>query len=343
MKIIDVFCHILPPRYWRTVMEKTGGAGYMLKRMQGLPALYDLDARFRITDPFEGYVQVISLAAPPIEAIAPPSDSPGLARMANEEMAELVERHQDRFVGFVASLPMNNPEKAVEEAEYAIRHLGARGVQIFTNVNGQPLDQEAYLPLFETLARHDLPIWVHPTRKPAVADYQNEKRSKYDIWWALGWPYETSVFMTRVVFWGLFDRFPNIKIITHHMGGLVPYLEGRIGHGLDSLGTRTDEEEDIRARERLQKRPYDYFRMFYADTALFGSVAATECGLAFFGADRVLFATDFPFDPQGGRLFVKETMQVVQYMTCSPEDKQKIFEGNARKILKLEEVRHGTS
>ena len=141
--------------------------------------------------------------------------------------------------------------------------------------------------------------------------------------------------MARMVFWGLFDRFPNIKIITHHMGGMVPYFEGRVGYGLDSLGRRTDEAEDLEARERLQGRPYDYFRRFYADTALFGALPATECGLAFFGTERVLFATDFPFDPQGGALFIGETVRVVENMTASAEDKQAIFEGNARRLLRL--------
>jgi len=278
---------------------------------------------------------VLSLAAPPIEAMAPPEHAPELARIGNEGLAELVERYSDRFVGFIASLPMNNPDAAVREADYAITQLGATGVQIYTNVNGAPLDRPEYEPLFALLAQHDLPIWVHPSREPEVADYQTESRSKYDIWWTFGWPYETSAFMARMVFWGLFDRYPEIKIITHHMGGMVPYFEGRVGWGLDSLGQRSDDPEDREALGRLRRRPYDYFRMFYADTALFGALPATECGLAFFGSERVLFASDFPFDPHGGALFIGETVRVIENMTASLEDKQRIFEGNARRLLRL--------
>lgn len=332
---IDVFCHFFPPRYWQAMLEQAAGSAYMQKRVRGIAALHDLDERFRLMQPHEDYVQVLSLPGPPIEAFSSPDKAPELARIGNEGMAELVDRYPDRLVCFIAGLPMNNPDAAVREAEHAITQLGATGVQIYTNVNGAPLDQDAYLPLFALMAEHDLPIWVHPSREPDVPDYRTEERSKYDIWWAFGWPYETNVFMARMVFWGLFDRFPNIKIITHHMGGMVPYFEGRVGYGLDSLGRRTDEAEDLEARERLQGRPYDYFRRFYADTALFGALPATECGLAFFGTERVLFATDFPFDPQGGALFIGETVRVVENMTASAEDKQAIFEGNARRLLRL--------
>ncbi|MBX6341571.1 MAG: amidohydrolase [Thermomicrobiaceae bacterium] len=332
---IDVFCHFFPERYWQAMVEQSASSAYLQKRVRGIAALHDLEQRLRLMDPHEDYVQVLSLPGPPIEAFAPPESSPELARIANEGLAELVERYPDRFVGFIAGLPMNDPEAAVREAEYAISQLGATGVQIYTNVNGAPLDQEAYLPLFALMHERDLPIWVHPSREPDVADYRTEQRSKYDIWWAFGWPYETSVFMARMVFWGLFNRFPEIKIITHHMGGMVPYFEGRVGFGLDSLGRRTDDQEDRLARERLGHRPYDDFRRFYADTALFGALPATECGLAFFGTGRVLFATDFPFDPQGGALFIGETIRVVDNLTTSLEDRQAIYEGNARRLLRL--------
>lgn len=335
MQRIDVFCHIIPRRFFDYMVAQASHTDYMQKRVRGITALVDLDERFRIMDGYEGYRQVLSLAAPPIEALGPPDRTPEMARVANDGMAELVHRYPDRFVGFVASLPMNHPTAAVEEARRAISELGATGVQIFTNVNGAPVDSPEFVPLFELMASYDLPVWVHPSRPPTFADYVTEERSKYDLWWALGWPYETSVFMARVVFSGLFDRLPNLKIITHHMGGMVPFVEGRLGWGLDQLGTRTHYEADVEAKRRLKRRPYEYFRMFYADTALFGALPATECGLAFFGSERVLFATDFPFDPEGGRLTIGATIRVLEHVTASPEDKERVFEGNARRLLRL--------
>lgn len=332
---IDVFCHIFPEQYYERMVAHAAAGGYMQKRVRGLDTLVNLERRFRLMDQYPGYVQVLSLASPPPEAVAGPQHAAELARVANDGMADLVDRYPDRFPGFVASLPMHEPDAAVQEAERAVGALGATGVQIYTNVNGRPLDDPDYLPLFALMDRHDLPVWVHPARTPEHADYPTETRSKYDLWWALGWPYETSVFMGRMVFAGMFDRFPGLKLITHHMGGIVPYLEGRVGYGLDQLGRRTDDAEDLRARQALRRRPLDYFRMFYADTALFGALPATECGLAFFGADRVLFATDFPFDPEGGALFLPLTIRVIEDITASPDDKEKIFAGNARRLLRL--------
>src|SRR5205814_7249120 len=141
------------------------------------------DLRFRMMDRFGDYAQVFSLAAPPIEALAAPAESPELARLANESMAEIAARHPDRFPGFIASLPMNNPEAAVREIDRAIGDLGARGIQIFTNVSGRPLDDPALSPIFERMAGHDLPILIHPSRPDRFADYPTEDRSKYELWW----------------------------------------------------------------------------------------------------------------------------------------------------------------
>jgi aminocarboxymuconate-semialdehyde decarboxylase len=176
---------------------------------------------------------------------------------------------------------------------------------------------------------------MHPARTADFPDYPGEKRSRYDIWWAFGWPYETAVAMARLLFSGLFDRQPNLKIITHHLGGMVPHFEGRVGGGLDQLGKRTDDPDDAAARGRLRQRPIDYFRMFYGDTALFGPAHAVECGLEFFGAEHVLFGTDMPFDPEGGPGFVRDTIKAVNDIDASETDRQLIYEGNARRMLRL--------
>jgi aminocarboxymuconate-semialdehyde decarboxylase len=332
---IDVFPHILPRRYFDRMMRVAPPGLALQKRMSGIPALVDLDLRLGIMDRYEGYVQVLTLASPPIEVVGGPDVSPDLARLANDEMAEIVARYPDRFPGFVASLPMNNPDATLAEIDRAVDALGATGVQVFTSVNGRPLDRPEYLPLFDRMAERDLPVWMHPARPHTVPDYPGESRSRYDLWWAFGWPYETSVAMGRLVFSGIFDRHPGLKIITHHMGAMIPFCEGRIGGGLDQLGSRTDDPDDAAALRRLRKRPVDYFRMFYADTALFGAWHAMESGLAFFGADHVLFGTDMPFDPERGPGFVRDTIAAMERMRVAPEDRAKIYEGNARRLLRL--------
>jgi uncharacterized protein len=286
-------------------------------------------------DTFDEYQQVFSLPTPPIENLASGAVAQDLARAANDGMAELVSRHPDRFPGFVAAVAYDDPDAAVREAVRAMDDLGARGIQMFTNVHGAPMSDPVYLPIFEALAARDLPIWMHPFRGADFSDYQTEERSQYEIWWTFGWPYETSVAMAHIVFEGLFDRFPDLKIITHHMGGMIPYFEGRVGPGWDQLGKRTSDVDYTKLLRKLKKRPVDYFRMFYADTALFGAWEATKCGLRFFGPQRVLFASDAPFDPEKGSMYTRTTIEIVDRLDLSPEERHAIYEGNARRLLKL--------
>jgi predicted TIM-barrel fold metal-dependent hydrolase len=250
-------------------------------------------------------------------------------------MAELVLRHPDRFPGFIASLPLNDPDAAVQETNRALRDLGARGIQLYSNVRGKPIVAPEFLPLFEAMAGYDLPIWLHPYRGSDFPDYSTENRSMYEIWWTFGWLYETSAAMARIVFDGLFDRFPNLTIITHHMGAMAPYCEGRLGPGWDQLGARTSDEDLSVVLTRLKKRPLDYFRMFYADTALFGAYDATVCGLRFFGPDRVLFASDSPFDPEKGPMYIRETIAIVDRLPVTDAERERIYSGNTLRLLKL--------
>ena len=334
---LDIFNHIAPKGYWDRMLAVVPPAKAvdMHKRVREIPCMIDLDERFRIMDKFGDYAQIICLPNPPIEALGSPAIAVELAKLANDGMAELVQKHPKRFPGFIASLPMNDPEGLLKETTRAINELGAVGVQIFTNVNGRPLTDPATMPLFDLMAKFDLPIWMHPARGADVVDYKGEKKSHYEIWWTFGWPYETSVAMSHIVFAGLFDKHPNLKIITHHLGGMIPYFEGRVGPGWDQLGSRTSDEDYSLLLKKLKKRPLDYFKLFYADTATFGSRAAMLCGLEFFGFDNVLFASDMPFDPEKGSAYIRWTTDILDNLSITPEQRAAIYEGNARKLLKL--------
>jgi predicted TIM-barrel fold metal-dependent hydrolase len=305
-----------------------------IKRWLHIPFLHDLDVRFRTLEEFgDEYRQILSLSAPPIESINPdPRITLDLATLANDSQAGLVRRHP-RFVGFVASLPLNDPDASVRELERAVTQLGALGAQIFTNVNGLPLDDERFFPLFEAADRLRCPILLHPARSAAVPDYPGEPKSKYEIFWTFGWPYETSVAMQRLVFSRLFDRLPGIRIVAHHLGAMIPYFEGRIGYGLDQFGARTADEDYESLRRSMPQRPIEYFRKFWADTAVFGSRPATVCGLSFFGPDRVVFASDAPFDPEGGPLYIRETIKVIDSLDISAAERHKIYQGNAERLF----------
>jgi len=332
---LDIFNHIFPRKFYDRMLAVMPDGRDMNKRVRAIPSIVDLDARFRIMDTFPDYAQVICLPQPPIESLGPQAVSNELARIGNDGMAELVAKYPERFPAFIAALPMNDPDGLLREAERAVRKLGAVGVQVFSNVNGAPLTAPATLPLFDLMAKLDLPIWLHPARGADRPDYTTEKKSHYEIWWTLGWPYETSVAMAHIVFAGLFDKHPDLKIIAHHLGAMIPFFEGRVGPGWDQLGTRTSDEDYFALLKKLKRRPLDYFHLFYADTAVFGSQPATECGLKFFGADRVLFASDAPFDPEKGSAYIRWTIEILDRLDITPAERSAIYEGNARRLLKL--------
>ncbi len=331
---IDLFNHFFPKRFWEEFLKSSYGLKDMGKRVSNIPTIYDLDARFRSMDEFGEYKQLLSLASPPIEVFFGAADAARMARIGNDGQAELVEKYPGRFIGFIASLPMTDPAEAVKEMERSVTQLGAKGIQLYTNVMGKSLDLPEFLPVFAEAARLDIPIWIHPARAANFADYLTEEKSKYEIWWTFGWPYETSAAMARLVFSGMFDRFPDLKIITHHMGGMIPYFEGRVGYGWDKLGSRTTDENYEALLASMKKRPVDYFHLFLADTALFGARSATVCGLDFFGIDNVVFASDTPFEPTPG-LYIRETIKVIESLDLTAAQKDQIYRGNAAKLLKL--------
>ena len=330
--IIDVFNHFMPKAYFaraqRLVPEHPAATAF-----PRLATLWDVDARLRLLDAFGDYAQVLSLANPPIELLAGPDETPELARMANDGLAELTRLHPNRFPAFIAALPMNNIDAALAEIDRAIGELGAKGVQLFTNVAGAPLSAAAFRPIFASLAHHDLPVWVHPMRGPDFPDYVGEQASQDEIWFTFGWPYETTACMTRLIFSGLFDALPNVKIITHHMGGMIPFFAGRIGLGFRQIFFGAPDRNPGAAA--LQHSPSHYYRMLYADTALNGDAAATRCGHAFFGTPHCLFATDAPFDAEQGRGLIAKTIAAIDALEISRQERELIFSGNARDLLKL--------
>src|ERR1051326_2599118 len=331
---IDVFNHIFPKPFFDRLQQVTVNKG-AIKRWLHIPFLHDVDVRFRMLREFgDEYRQILSLSAPPIESVNPDRQvTLDLAALANDSQAELVRKYPERFAGFIASLPLNDPDESVRELERAARDLGAVGVQIFSNVNGLPLDDERFFPLFEASVRLRCPVLLHPARAASFADYPGEAKSKYEIWWTFGWPYETSVAMQRLVFSRLFDRLPDIRILAHHLGAMIPFFEGRVGYGLDQFGARTADEDYEGLRRSLPLRPIDNFRKFWADTAVFGSRPATVCGLSFFGTDRVVFASDAPFDPEGGPMSIRETIKVIDSLDITAAERHAIYQGNAERLF----------
>lgn len=332
--MIDVFNHFMPKTIFDRLSRLVPGHA-ALTAFPELPALSDVDARLRLMDEFDDYRQVLSLANPPIEALGPSNLTPELARIANDGLAELCRRYPERFPGFISSMPMNNVDACLEEIDRTVGAMGARGIQVFSNVLGKPLSGAEFRPIFRKMAERDLPVWIHPIRGPQFADYATEKVSENEIWFTFGWPYETTACVTRLIFSGIYDELPKLKIITHHMGGMVPYYAGKIDLGFSQIFFGSPEQNPVATKAGLKRPLSEYYRMLFADTALNGSVAATRCGHDFFKTAHCVFATDAPFDSEKGCALIRETIKAVNALEISVADKQRIFEGNARALMKL--------
>jgi predicted TIM-barrel fold metal-dependent hydrolase len=223
-------------------------------------------------------------------------------------------------------------DEALKETDRAIKQLGFKGVYIHTPVDEKPLDLPEFMPLYEKMCQYDLPIVIHPMRKMDHPDFLTEKLSKYNMFSLFGWPYDTTSAMARLVFSGVMEKYPTLKIVTHHMGGMVPFYAERIRQFTQLIKMRRPADEN----PYLTKDPIEYFRMFYADTAIYGNPTALICGHTFFGPDRILFGIDFPLgDTEHGDRNYRQTINAIEQMGLSDEDKKKIYEDNARKLMRL--------
>lgn len=293
---IDIFAHILPPKYF-TAFRKKNDKTILEGTEANYPYVVDLDLRLRLMNRYPDVLQVLTVALQNLLETVP-DDDVELSRIANDELAEIIVKYPDKFYAAAACLPPSDIDEALKETDRAITELGLKGVQISSRINGESLDNPKFRPLFEKMAKYDLPIWIHPSMSPGMMDGG-----------VFGLVYETSCAMQCLVSCGIMEEFPNIKVIAHHTGAIVPLLEGRL----------------------LQK---ELFRKFYGDTATYGSTIQIMCGYSFFGADHILFGTDTPLGPKHGCTL--DVIQAVERMPVPEEDKEKIFLHNARNLLGIQ-------
>ncbi len=329
MRKIDAFAHILPRRYLERLerhLERAISSRQLRYYREGVfdfdAALTDLDVRWRRVERLGDYAQVLVLAVPPIEEVGPPAIAAEFARLANDEMAELVQTHPDRFVGFACALPLHDTEASLREVDRAVGDLGALGAQVFTNVEGVPLDHPTFEPIFARLESLDRAIWLHPTRNATWRDYPTETESNYGLWWSIGWPFETAAALSRLVYSGSMERHPDLKLIAHHGAGMIPHFSARLAMG---PGFR-------QVKDSLPRPPLEYFRRFYADTALFGAQHAVRCVLDFFGSDHVLFGTDMPLGPPA---VVEATIADIEGCGLSDVERAAVYGENAATLLAI--------
>lgn len=341
---MDTFCHIYPPQYVDalrshcprldlrydstsntvTIINRDSGGwvGFFVKDSH----FTDWEKRLVHMDRYGIDIQVLTVALPGCEPSAlgaSVEQTVKVARAVNDSISAIVEKGGERFVG-VAEVPVLAGGEAVDELDRAVGELGLRALEIYTHMGGVSPDSSMLHPIYERAIKWDIPILIHPTN-PLVGEYRRYERD-YLLYYLYGWPYETTLAISRMVFSGLIDRFPNLKIISHHLGGMTSFYLGR---------AQLYEQEAVEGETNLRKPVESYYRDIFHDTAVYGHVPALRCGLDVFGAEHVVFATDYPFGPEQGERFIRTTIEAIGTLGLPKEKMERIMGDNARKLFRL--------
>ena len=314
-------------------LEKEDGKPFVLSHMyRAKAALTDPTARLAILDRNEVDVHVL-VPVPWLEAFPRIAHdrtlAPQFARMMNDEIAEVVAKQPKRFKG-VALLATVDTDAMAAELHRAVKDLGFVGGYVAVGPTTKPMDHPDFEALYKACVELDVMLWMHPSRPP-LPDYVGEKASMYQEWQQIGWPHDTTSAMYRIVFSGVFERYPGIRIITHHHGGFLPYYAPRL------TGSWAASEEDGVEVSSKVPRPYiDHFKKFYCDTACNDfAPKVLELALDFFGPERVLFASDTPFGAGDGQSFTSGVLRSIEAMQIAADLRGTILSGNAQRILRI--------
>ncbi|MDZ4346769.1 MAG: amidohydrolase family protein [Candidatus Binatia bacterium] len=335
--IIDFQAHIFPPSYLDE-MKRLDGAVILEEPdpHSGMSYFYDKKLKCRInTATFQGQnierrlehmdrlgvdIHVLTIPAPGADRFEGDA-AIKIAQVANDAIAAIARKHPKRFIGFF-TLPTCNVKASLDELERSVNELGLKGFGCFANLNGQALDREELFPIYERLAKYKLPVYIHPTA-PLAAE-----ATGIDIMPTLifGWAFDSTVAMTRLVYGRVLERFPEIDFVVADVGGVLAFFAQR------AINIYTGRTEEIRHKYGLKENPLDSFRRFYVDTA--DHPASTlRCVKDFFGADRMVLGTNYPYGPEEGCLLVKNSLKAIDGLELSPVEKEKVLAGNAARIL----------
>lgn len=323
-KLIDMQAHFLPSSYIDRLMAR-GSSPYMERQGDKIflqygeksfytigPLAYDLNRVIEELDMHKIDTQVLSINIPGAE-ILDLEQSIAIARDCNDEYADICAKYPDRFLAF-ATLPLRNTEASLKELERAKKLPGMKGMMFFSNVMGMHLGEERFWPVYEMAEQMDWPIYIHPTR-PLIAPYVQG----FNLETAVGYLFDTALAALRIIMHGVFEKYPNLKMIVPHAGSVLPYLYARIDY---QTGLTPE------FRKNISQEPSAYIKKFYVDTVIMHQPALKmACDLV--GEEHVLFATDLPFVP------VEASLALVRNLGISEEGQHNILAANAERLLHL--------
>jgi aminocarboxymuconate-semialdehyde decarboxylase len=324
--VVDIHAHFFPEEFLKLIESDGPAHGLSLRRSPDGPTImigpvpigpiargyYDLDARLRAMDAQGVTVHALSLTAPMVYW-ADADLGARLARAVNDAMAAAARVHPGRFVG-LATLPLQAPEAAAAEVDRAVTELGHPGVYMGTNVRGVDLDDPSFTPVFARIAAHGVPVFLHPLNVlggPRVGAYYLHN--------LLGNPFDNAVAAARLVFGGVLDRFPALRVCVPHAGGAFPYVLGRLDRGYR-----------VRPECRhLPRPPSAYLDRFFFDT-ISHAPDALRYLIGLVGAERVMLGSDYCFD-----MGYEDPVGFLKGVDLDPGDRARILGGNARRLLGL--------
>ncbi len=326
MMNIDVHNHFYPKAYMEE-LGKGGGYAKVERDAQGRLLIHyegdynivvgphiDIEERLKAMDRCGIEMHVLTLTTPSVEREAP-EKGVKLAELANDGFSQVVEKYPERFQAF-AALPLQVPEAAAEELERAVRELGLRGGTLMTNVDGKPLDLDEFMPVYEKAVELDVPLFLHPT-----SPINSKAMEDYRLVPILGFGVDTSLAVLRLVFSGVLKKLPRLKLIASHLGGVYPYLRGRIETGFNAYPE---------CKVNIDEPPSTYLEKIWMDSIIYDEDVLMST-LAYSGAEKIVLGSDHPH--QIGDM--ANAVGRIEGLDISDEDKERILWKNAAELLKM--------
>jgi aminocarboxymuconate-semialdehyde decarboxylase len=335
---VDFQCHIFPRGFVKHLTSSSGqlrvegpdqlGRHVILDSKTGTTLTYYrentpfLDPERHLAD-MKTYgidLQVLSVNPPGVDRVEDKDEALRLSKVINDDLSGLVKAHADKFVA-LATIPMNDPEVATDEIRRAVGEMGFAGINIPSNTRGGFYDDPAFDKVYGLLERYDVPVFMHPS-EPIV---QGSMGLDYNLPLVFGWPFDTTISLSRIVFSGVLTRFPKLKLVAAHGGGMIPFYGGRLEMLL----------HDMRGKGKLpvKESVRDLKRVYY-EAAVF-SPGAVQLLLSFAGEDNVVYGTDYPFGKDEGRFCYEASLKTMDALKADPKVKSKVLGDNALGLLKL--------